>query len=304
MVPSVLDSVGEYVRLLRPRHWVKNGFVVAPLLFSQQFEQSPMVWRALWAVMGFCAASSAIYVLNDVCDRQEDRRHPVKRERPVASGRVSVGRALLASGLLVGVSLVPAMALGGAYLAMVGAFLILNVLYSAGLKHIAILDVMAITAGFVLRIYAGGVAVAATPSYWLVLCTVMISMFLGFAKRRAELVGVEAAANRTRPVLQDYSVAFLDQVIAMLTAATMICYALYSVDARTVEALGSHGMLFTVPLVMYGLFRYIYLIYHLKEGEDPTGTLYRDVPTLVNLVLWLVLSAVVVRYGEQFDLFG
>ena len=304
MVPSSLENVGETIRLLRPRHWVKNGFVLAPLLFSQQYEQAQMVWRALAAVAGFCAASSAVYVLNDVCDRREDRQHPVKCQRPVASGRVSVGQALAISVLLGVLSLAPTLSLGWVYLVMVGAFLILNVVYSAGLKHVAILDVMAITGGFVLRIYAGGVAVAATPSYWLVLCTVMISMFLGFAKRRAELVGVDAAADRTRPVLQDYSVAFLDQVIAMLTAATMICYALYTVDARTVEALGSHSMLLTVPLVMYGLFRYIYLIYHLKEGEDPTGTLYRDAPTLVNLALWLVLSVVVVRYGQRIDLFG
>ena len=154
-----------------------------------------------------------------------------------------------------------------------------------------------------MRIVGGSVAISVAPSHWLVLCTIMVSMFLGFTKRRAELVAVDFGGGPTRKVLADYSVAFLDQVISMVTGATIICYALYTVDSRTMGVLGSRAMLLTVPSVMYGLFRYIYLIYHLKKGEDPTGVLCRDVPMIINLLIWVVLSILVVSCGGRIDLF-
>ena len=177
-------------------------------------------------------------------------------------------------------------------------------MYSLGLKQVAILDVMIIAAGFVLRILGGSVALEnVEPSHWLVLCTIMISLFLGFSKRRTELVSIEQAGDTTRKVLRYYSLRFLDQTIAMVTAATFICYTLYTVDDHTLKVLGSRAMLITVPSVIYGLFRYIYLIYHKKTADDPATLVCRDVPTLINLVLWVILCYIAVSYGSRLDPF-
>ncbi|MFC1781981.1 decaprenyl-phosphate phosphoribosyltransferase [Planctomycetota bacterium] len=289
---------------LRPVHWIKNGFVVAPLLFSGMYTETEACLRILAAVISFCAVSSAVYILNDLRDKREDEQHPVKKYRPIARGAVGVNTAMIMMASLVLLSLTAGWWLGSNFLLVALLYLAVNAAYSFGIKHVAILDVMAIAAGFVLRIFAGSVAIAVEPSHWLVLCTIMISMFLGFTKRRAELVSVEGAGEHTRKVLGDYSVAFLDQVIPMVTAATIICYALYTVDARTLEVFGTRAMLLTVPSVMYGLFRYIYLIYHGKKGADPTELVCRDVPTLINLVIWVIIAVAVVAKGRAFDLFG
>jgi 4-hydroxybenzoate polyprenyltransferase len=185
----------------------------------------------------------------------------------------------------------------------VSIYAVTHIAYSLVLKHIVILDVMTIAAGFVLRILGGSISISVAPSHWLVICTIMISLFLGFTKRRAELLGVETQTLNSRPVLKDYSTTFLDQVIAMVTGATIVCYTLYTVDARTVALFGTRAMLVTVPSVMYGLFRYIYIIYHLEQGDDPCHTLIHDIPTLINLAIWMVASLLVVTHGRQFSLF-
>jgi 4-hydroxybenzoate polyprenyltransferase len=297
------NKVFGLLALIRPMHWIKNGFVVVPLLFSQQFIDTNNCLKTLVAFLSFCAASSAIYALNDWCDRKEDSLHPRKKNRPVASGAISSRQAILLSVVLAWVSLPAGWYLGRTFLLLVLLYLVINIAYSLGIKHVAILDVMTIAGGFVLRILAGSVAISVPPSHWLILCTIMISMFLGFAKRRAELISTERAGENTRKVLQDYSVAFLDQAIAMVTAITIMCYALYTVDQRTVKEFDTHYMLLTVPSVMYGMFRYIYLIYHRHQGEDPTELVRRDIPTLINLIIWVILSAVVITWGREFDLF-
>jgi 4-hydroxybenzoate polyprenyltransferase len=289
--------------LLRPGHWVKNGFVLAPLLFSREFNDGEMCLRALGAFGCFSFAASAIYGINDLCDREADRQHPVKKHRPIACGALGAGEVWAVSCVLLVVSVGLAAWLNGVLGIIVGAYAGLNIAYSLGLKHVAILDVMTLAAGFVLRILGGSAAIGAEPSHWLILCTIMISMFLGFAKRRAELVAVQGGQGATRKVLADYSVAFLDQAISMMTGATIICYALYTVDARTVREFGTHAMLLTVPSVIYGFFRYLYLIYHLEGGEDPTRAVVRDVPTIINFVLWVVMAVLVVSYGGRLDLF-
>jgi len=289
---------------LRPQQWVKNAFVVAPLLFSRQFHDAAMCFKTLLALVAFCAASSAVYVINDLCDRPEDRNHPVKKNRPIPSGRISTTKALILALVLLGLSLLIGSFLNAYFVLCVMLYALLNVIYSLGVKHIAILDVMTIAAGFVLRILAGSAAISLIASHWLLLCTVMISVFLGFTKRRAELVAADQNQRHTRTVLKDYSVPFLDQVISMVTSATIVCYILYAIDDRTVEAFGSRAMLLTVPSVMYGMFRYIYVIYHYSKGEDPTRSLLRDVPTVINLVVWIVVALVVVSYGSRFDPFG
>lgn len=296
------NKLSAYVTLLRPTQWVKNGFVLTPLLFSGEFAHAGACLKAVLTFVSFCFMSSAVYAFNDVCDVCEDGQHPVKKSRPVASGTITAYMAVFVGGILVALSLILAWYVAG-YVALIALLYgSTHVAYSLGLKRVAILDVMVIAAGFVLRILAGSVAIPVTPSQWLVICTIMISLFLGFTKRRAELLNVGNDMPNARAVLKDYSAAFLDQVIAMVTGATIVCYVLYTVDPQTVEMFGTRAMLLTVPSVMYGLFRYIYLIYHLEQGEDPTSTLIHDMPTLINLVVWIALSMLVVRYGQGFEL--
>ncbi|GAF80071.1 unnamed protein product [marine sediment metagenome] len=303
MAPSPENKIAALFAVLRPRQWFKNGFVAAPLLFSHQFTDVDMIIKTLVAVGGFCAISGAIYTVNDLCDRQEDQQHPIKKHRPIARGTVNTTEALVLAIISAIVGLVLSSLLNPKFLLIAGIYVLINVAYSLGIKHLAILDVMTIGAGFVLRIFAGGVAIGISPSHWLVLCTIMISLFLGFTKRRAELVSEKIEGANTRKVLADYSVGFLDQVVSLVTGATIVCYALYTVDIRTVGVFGTRAMLLTVPFVMYGMFRYIYLIYHLKEGEDPTKVITRDIPTVINLILWVIISVLVVSYGSRIDFF-
>lgn len=298
------ENIKTLLELMRPVQWVKNGFVLAPLLFSRQFTHPDKCENTLLALLCFCLVSSAVYAINDICDRQEDRIHPVKKHRPLAAGRLAVSQAVLASILLLAAGLALALSVNTRFLAILSIYILLNIGYSLGLKHLVILDVMIVAAGFVLRILGGSLAIQVPASHWLVLCTILISLFLGFTKRRAELVSLQNNQPHSRKVLKDYSIAFLDQVIAMVTGATIVCYALYTVDTRTLDEFGSRAMLLTVPLVIYGLFRYIYLIYHLNEGEDPTASLLRDLPTIINLLLWVAVSLLVVQYGRHISLFG
>ena len=293
---SILSS---WWKLLRPTQWVKNGFVLAPLLFSHSYVDPHLLGKGLIGLAAFCLVSSAVYALNDICDLREDRAHPDKRSRPLASGELSLRQAIAASVLTTVVAFLVGALLGWKFEVVLACYLVLNVLYSMGGKHLPILDVMFIAAGFVSRVLAGAVAIKVLPSHWIILCTFMISMFLGFTKRRAEMTAVESTGEAGRTVLKHYSVAFLDQAIAMMTAVTLMCYALYTVDDRTVDYFGSRAMLITVPSVMYGLFRYIYVIYRLDKGKDPTATLARDWPSMVNLAAWILIVAMVIRYGRQ-----
>lgn len=292
------------IAVLRPQQWIKNAFVLAPLVFSRQYSDSAMCLKTLLALIGFCAVSSAVYLINDFCDRREDRNHPTKKHRPIASGEVSAAEAGILCAVLMALSVLVGIPLSWRYLLWVGLYAIINIAYSLGIKHMAILDVMTISAGFVLRILAGSAAIGVQSSPWLVLCTIMISIFLGFTKRRAELVAANEDQGQTRAVLKDYSIGFLDQVISMVTSVTIICYILYTIDDRTFVVFGSRAMLLTVPSVMYGIFRYLYIIYHLKQGEDPTAALVRDIPTIINLILWGLMSVLVVTYGTRLDIFG
>jgi 4-hydroxybenzoate polyprenyltransferase len=299
MSPPDRSKLSSWVKLLRPTQWVKNGFVLAPLLFSHSYVDPRLFGKGLIAVVAFCLVSSAVYALNDICDRREDQAHPDKRTRPLACGDLSVWQAVFSVVLMTFVALLIGGLLGWKFEVVLSCYLLLNVLYSLRGKHLPILDVMFIATGFVLRVLAGAVAISVPTSHWLLLCTLMISMFLGFTKRRAEMTAFESTGEAGRTVLKHYSVAFLDQAIAMMTAVTLMCYALYTVDDRTVDYFGSRAMLITVPSVMYGLFRYVYIIYRLDKGKDPTATLARDWPSMVNLATWILLVALVIRFGRH-----
>lgn len=291
-------SVVPYIRLVRPQQWVKNAFVFAAPMFAGVITQPPEAVRSLVVFVSFCLASSAVYVLNDVVDLARDRAHPTKKLRPLPAGQAKRGPAVILALLLSLFSLGLALGIGpSAAGVIVAAYLIANILYSFYFKQVVILDVMFLALGFILRVLAGAAATAVPPSHWLLLCTLMVSLFLGFTKRRAELVGMNDAASNHREVLEHYSAGFLDQMIAIVTGATLVCYILYTVDERTVRIFGSYGLVATVPFVLYGLFRYLYLSYHREGGGSPTETILRDWPFLVNLILWGVTCLAVIYKG-------
>ena len=252
------------------------------------------------AFFAFCLASSAVYFLNDYKDVEEDKKHPTKCHRPLAAGILSPKVGLIGFFVLSVLSiLMPYIFINASTAIIVALYLVLNIGYSSGLKHIVIIDVLVLSSGFVLRILAGASALSVLPSPWLVLCGVMISLFLGFTKRRAEVVLLKERAESHRKVLAEYSPAFLDQAISIVTAATVLGYTLYTVDDRTVDIVGSRAMILSVPFVLYGIFRYLYLVYHAETGGDPTKTVFTDVPLLITGVLWGAFSMLAIFLGKN-----
>jgi len=287
---------------MRPEQWTKNLLVLAALVFARRFygpEAVESVLLSLAAFGLFCMASGAAYLLNDVCDASSDRAHPLKRLRPVASGALPVRSALLAAGLLA------AAAVGGAWLlawrlaAALGAYLALQVAYTLALKHAVILDVLCIAASFVLRAWAGALVLGVEFSHWLFICAALLALFLALAKRRHELVEVGDALNH-RPILAEYSPQLLDQMIAVVTASTLMGYALYTIDAETVKKFQTDNLKYTIPFVLYGIFRYLYLVYSKSGGGNPSRHLLTDRPLLINVFLYALVSGWIIwQWGTR-----
>lgn len=288
------------VRALRPAQWAKNLFVLAPLVFAHRLIDLVSVQRALLAFLAFCVAASAVYLVNDIRDREEDRHHPRKRLRPIASGRLSVGAAAATALVLAAAAGAAALWLGGIFTGFLAGYLALNLLYSWGLKHVVILDVMVVSLGFVLRVLGGAAAIPVEVSKWLVLCTTFVSLFLAFSKRRHELVLLQGGANAQRRVLQSYSASFLDQMINVVTASTVVSYALYAVAPETIAKFGTDWLVYTIPMVLFGVFRYLYLIYQIPGDQNPTETILRDRPFLINVLLWTLAVVWIVYWGGGF----
>jgi 4-hydroxybenzoate polyprenyltransferase len=284
------------LRSLRPLQWTKNLFVLAPLVFGRLLSDAGAVQRALLALVAFCCASSAVYLINDLRDREADRNHPLKRLRPLAAGTLSVPVAVAAVAVLVGAALAIAFYLGRPFAVVLGTYLLLNVLYTLWFKHMVILDVMSISLGFVLRVLAGAEAAGVEVSRWLFLCTIFLALFLAFSKRRHEITLLAGAASGQRRVLDHYSPAFLDQMINVVTASSVVAYALYSVAPETVEKYHTEHLIYTIPMVLYGIFRYLYLMYQRPGERNPTEAILRDPPFLINLLLW-GLAVVWIVYG-------
>jgi 4-hydroxybenzoate polyprenyltransferase len=284
--PTIAAMVRPLLRALRPHQWVKNAFVLAPAVFAERLLDLAVLERSLLAFAAFCTAASTTYLINDVRDREADRRHPQKRQRPVASGELPVPWAVTAAVLLGVGALGLSSWLGWGFSAILAGYLGLNLLYSGWLKHVVILDVMVIAVGFVLRIEAGGAAIDVSVSSWLILCTVFIALFLAFSKRRHEILLLQEGAAEQRRVLSHYSPLFLDQMINVVTASSVVAYAIYCVDPATVERFGTTDLVYTVPLVLFGVFRYLYLIYQRPGDKNPTEEILSDGPFLLDLVLW------------------
>jgi len=280
---------------MRPEQWLKNGFVLAPIVFSGLISD-PNAWlRTLLAVAAFCAASSAVYLVNDVIDREADRSHPIKKNRAIASGQVSVATALAVAVVLVFAAAVVAVWLGGWFPVVLGSYVFLVLLYSVLLKRAVFLDVLVVAAGFVLRVVGGAVAIDVPVSRWILVVTYLLALYLALGKRRSELVLLGAEAGSHRVVLGHYTLPMVDQAISVVLGATVVAYALYTVAPETVAKVGSEGLLATVPIVLYGLFRYLYLLHRHELGGSPTRALLTDRPLLVCVVVWLAVAALVIN---------
>ena len=274
------------VRSLRPTQWAKNLFVLAPAVFAGVLLDERVAVRVALALVAFCFASSAVYLVNDLRDREEDRRHPLKRHRPLAAGTLSVPAAVVAVVVLAGAAAAISLYLGLPFALILGGYLLLNLLYTLRLKHMVILDVMAISMGFVLRVEAGAEASDVAVSRWLFLCTTFLALFLAFSKRRHEITLLAGEAAGQRRVLDQYSPAFLDQMINVVTASSVVSYALYAVAPETVQKYHTYDLVYTIPMVLYGIFRYLYLMYQQPGERNPTEAILRDPPFLINMVLW------------------
>jgi 4-hydroxybenzoate polyprenyltransferase len=244
----------------------------------------------------FCLLSSSVYIINDLLDAEQDRQHPTKKERPIASGRLSPPTAIAAAAALTAVGIGLAFAVSVAFAVVSIVYLVLNLLYTYSLKHLVILDVLSIAMFFVLRAAAGAEAIAVPISHWLLICTVLLALFIALSKRRHELVLLEENASSHRASLTEYTPYLLDQMIAVVTASTLMAYILYTVDARTVSEVGSTRLLYTVPCVIYGILRYLYLVHQKGEGGDPDRIVVSDRPFIINMLVWAAIAAAVVYW--------
>lgn len=277
-----------WLRLLRPHQWIKSGFVFVGLLFGHAWGDSVLVCQVVLAAAAFSLAASAIYVVNDLADRERDRAHPEKCHRPLASGAIGTGEAFMLTGLCLAAAVVLALASSQSVLLIVLAYVALNIAYSRGLKHVVLLDVFIIATGFMLRILAGTQGVGIAPSQWLLLCGLMVTLFLGFAKRRAELNALDGQGGSHRAVLDDYDPVLLDKLIGISAAAAIISYSLYTVSAETVAMHGTTRLIYTVPFVVYGMFRYLFLLHRRGGGGDPAAAVLRDPHLLVAVGGWFL----------------
>jgi len=279
---------------MRPRQWTKNLFVFAGIVFAQRLFDVPALIDSIAAFCLFCLLSSAVYLVNDVADAEKDREHPTKRSRPIASGRLPKSLALVTAIIIAALGVGLSFALPPSFALLAVTYLALNLLYSFVLKHMVILDALAVAVFFVIRAAGGSAAIAVEISHWLLICTLLLALFIALSKRRHELVLLEDNASAHRASLTEYSPYLLDQMIAVVTASTLMAYVLYTVDARTLAEFGTKRLIYTIPCVIFGIFRYLYLIHQKGEGGNPDRIILSDRPFLVNLFVWMGIVAVVV----------
>ncbi|RJP32896.1 MAG: decaprenyl-phosphate phosphoribosyltransferase [Candidatus Omnitrophota bacterium] len=300
------DTIRALIEICRPKQWAKNAFVFAPLIFAKKISIATAVGHSFGAFILFCCFSSCVYIINDIADIERDRLHPDKKRRPLPSGRLSARNVLIVWIIVFSCSSACAILLDPTlkFLGIAWLYTLANILYSFWWRAIVILDGMTIALGFVLRTYAGAVVIDANFSDWLYICAIFVSLFLAFSKRRHEilLLGDDTAPNH-RAILKEYSTQLLDQIIAIVTAATAVTYSLYCIDSKRISLEhtlanadsillphdGSVLMKFTIPFVLYGLFRYLYLVYSKEKGGNPTEILLSDKPLLLNGILWLAV---------------
>jgi 4-hydroxybenzoate polyprenyltransferase len=287
--------LADLIVLARPRQWIKNGVVLAALVFGGEAAHADKVGLALVAAAAFCLLSSAVYTLNDLVDREHDHVHPLKKDRPLASGRISAGQAWVFAVALMAGAVALSLVLPGHFMIAASTYVILNLLYTLVLKHVVIVDVMTIALGFVIRAVAGTVAINVPASHWLFIMTLLLALFLAFGKRRHELLLLENDASAHRRSLSKYSPYLLDQCMGVTTASVVVMYMFYTLSPEVTARLGTPYLYLTIPFVVYGVFRYLYLMHREAKGGSPTQVLIDDKPILAAVVLWLV-AVIVILY--------
>jgi 4-hydroxybenzoate polyprenyltransferase len=281
---------------LRPAQWTKNLLVFAALIFAVKLFEPTAVVRSCEAFAIFCALSGVVYLVNDVADRSNDRRHPLKSRRPIAAGALPVSAAIGAGMVIGAVAIAAAFLLGRRFGAVAAGYVALQLLYSGPLKHIVIIDVLALAIGFVLRAVAGAVAIDVSISHWLFVCTILLALFIALAKRRHELVLLADGATSHRPILGEYSAYLLDQMIAVVTASTLIAYIFYTISPETEQKFGTSWLGLTIPFPLYGIFRYLYLVHRREGGGSPADLLLNDRPLLACVTLWVVAVVLIIYH--------
>lgn len=299
---SLTSLIGAHIKALRPHQWVKNAFVIAPLIFSGLFLESSAVYAALWSCLGFCLCASSIYLINDTVDYQRDQAHPKKRHRPIASGQVNRGVAVILAVVCVLGGFWVGAGLNQATLWTLISYVVMNLAYSLGLKHLFLVDVFFIAFGFLLRVSVGAFAIEVSLSPWLLLCTLFIALFLGLCKRRHERASLGEDAVKHRALLASYSLPFLDQLILITASATLMSYALYTIDPLVCARLKTNGLILTLPLVLFGIFRYLGLVYQRQEGGSPTQVVLRDRGIQIILALYLSICITLIHQQVKLEL--
>jgi 4-hydroxybenzoate polyprenyltransferase len=292
--PSARPLAVDLLATARPKQWIKNGFVFAALIFASKLSHADLVLRAVAAFVLFSGLSSAVYFLNDAMDVEADRQHPLKSNRPIAAGRVSVRFALVLSSVLTVICLALCFLLDRGFGLVALAYMALQGAYTFELKHLVLIDVFAIAAGFVLRAAGGAVVIHVSISPWLYLCTILVSLFLGFGKRRHELLLLEETARVHRKNLEEYTGPLLDDLINIVAGATIIAYSLYTFYASAVPH--NHAMMVTIPFVLYGIFRYLLLVHRTDFAGAPEEAVWRDVPLVIDLGLWTLTAAFILHF--------
>jgi len=285
------------LRSMRPKQWTKNIILFAPLIFSQNITNKQLAIYSFISFIVFCILSGSVYILNDLIDIEQDKVHPLKSKRPIASGRLRPIYAVITFLVLLALSAYISLTyLNYLFILVAGSYLILQIAYSTILKHIVIIDVFSIAAGFLLRAIAGAEAIEVTFSTWLFFCTILLALFLALSKRRHEIILLDEKAINHRKILFEYSANLLDQMISIVTTTTLIAYILYTISPETVARFGTDNLKYTVPFVLYGIFRYLYLIHQKNEGGSPERVLLNDMPILITVILYC-LTACYILYN-------
>ncbi len=286
------------VRSMRPKQWVKNVFVLAPLVFGRRLTEPEALTASLLALVSFCLLAGALYLVNDVFDAGQDRLHPEKRRRPVASGALPVPFALAGAAVAALMAAAIAFRLGPGFVTIAGAYAVLTAAYSALLKRVVILDVMTIAAGFVLRVVGGAAAIQVEASHWLIICSFVLALYLGFSKRRQELLRAEENAGLQRPVLGQYSVRLLEQINLVLMGVAVVCYMLYAVAPETIARFGTDKLLYGAGFVFYGLMRYLLILERPGSEENPSDLLLADKPLVASVIGWGLYNVAVIYWDS------
>ena len=292
---EVKEKLKYLFESLRPKQWIKNLFLFAGIIFSRNIFDIGMFLTVTVGFIAFCLLTGAVYIINDILDKEQDKKHPLKRQRPIAAGKLPLDVALGAAMILIFVSLVVSLIASSGFFVLALLYLLVQIAYTFYLKKRVILDVFAISAGFVLRVIGGAMIINVEISKWLIISTIAISLFLALSKRRHEIETLDEDAQHHRKVLDEYDTTYLlDQMISVVTAFTLICYTLYTISPDTIDKFNTENLIFTIPFVLYGILRYLYLVHKKGEGGNPELIIVSDKPLLINVILWVLVSIIII----------